>query len=167
MNINDSLKQYEYMVRRVIRRYFPKEFKDEDVYQAGMIGLWKALKSEKLNSYNNIEGFMTKCIKGEIIRELNKNIGRKPQSFDIDISSLDYSYLMEFNNLNNEVEDADYKKIYINDYINNLSQRGQQIFSLKAQGNTIKEIAEVLGISVGLVCTELKQIKKDILKLCY
>jgi RNA polymerase sporulation-specific sigma factor len=165
-DINDSLMEYEYMVHRVIRRYFPKEKKDEDVIQAGMIGLWKALKSEMAEEVENFEGFAAKCIKGEIIRELSKNINRKPYSFDIDISSLDDSH-NSASYTAREADDIDTTSIMIKEYLSGLSERSKQIYSMKYNGKTIREIAIALNVSVGLVSGELKQIKKDIYNICF
>lgn len=155
-NMDDSIKSYEGLVRRVITQHFPSKKYDDDVYQAGLIGLWKALKSEK--EYENFPAFAAKCIKNEIIRELKKNVHTE-LVFQIEDGDRIYGAIEE--------TDSIFKLVSISEYISGLDERNKIILEMTKQGKTIKEIAETLRVSVGKVHAELKQMKKDFKSLCY
>lgn len=42
--VDDLLKENMHLVKKVVRRYFPRYSQDEDLTQCGLIGLWEAAK---------------------------------------------------------------------------------------------------------------------------
>ena len=66
------LKKYDGIIRKIVNRYKVSNFDKEDLYQAGQIGLFKAIKN--FNSCFNVKlsTYAFKYIIGEVNREYNK-----------------------------------------------------------------------------------------------
>lgn len=162
-NINEAMIQHESLVFKVIKRYFPSRIDDDDIIQTGRIGLWKALKSlEKFNP-NNIETYMRKCIKTEIIKELQKEY-RKKRKLD---ESEYYVYIDKPQRIEISDNSNDFMQVYIEDYFSTLSEREKEIYKLSSSGYTALEISKVLGIARSTVTKHIIKMKKDIRELCY
>lgn len=66
------LKKYDGIIRKIVNRYKVSNFDKEDLYQAGLIGLFKAIKN--FNSCFNVKlsTYAFKYIIGEVNREYKK-----------------------------------------------------------------------------------------------
>lgn len=70
--IDDLLKQYEGIIRKIVNRYKVSSFDKEDLYQAGLLGLFKAIKNYKEDYNVKLITFAFKYIIGEVNKEYKK-----------------------------------------------------------------------------------------------
>lgn len=73
MEFKELIGQHEKLIWWVINRKFPTLLHDEEVYQAGMIGLWKAGKKYDESRGSAWSNFAIKVIINEILMSLRKN----------------------------------------------------------------------------------------------
>jgi RNA polymerase sigma factor (sigma-70 family) len=144
------------LVYHLIHRHYPTFVGDEDVVQAGMLGLCKAADNwdESKTVFSTYAG---KCILNEINSEFR---ARKKHHGAL---SLDY-----------EVTDGDGEKTTFGDFVvgeedvgyidfdplyRSLSPVEQQIFDLRRKGATNSEIARLVGSGETFVQRKLRKIK--------
>lgn len=70
--IEKLLKQYEGIIRKIVNKYKVSSFDKEDLYQAGLLGLYKAIKNYKEEFNVKLTTFAFKYIIGEVNREYKK-----------------------------------------------------------------------------------------------
>lgn len=92
------LKQYEGIIRKIVNKYKVSNFDREDLYQAGLLGLFKAIKNYKEEYNVKLTTYAFKYIIGEVNREYKKlNLyGR-----------VDYNKIRSFVYLNNTLTPED------------------------------------------------------------
>jgi RNA polymerase sigma factor (sigma-70 family) len=73
MEFEELIGQHEKLIWWVINRKFPTLVYNEEVYQAGMIGLWKAGKKYDEDRGATWSSFAIKVITNEILMSLRKN----------------------------------------------------------------------------------------------
>ena len=66
------LKKYDGIIRKIVNRYKVSNFDKEDLYQAGQIGLFKAIKNFNSCFNVNLSTYAFKYIIGEVNREYKK-----------------------------------------------------------------------------------------------
>ena len=66
------LKQYEGIIRKIVNKYKVSSFDREDLYQAGLFGLFKAIKNYKEEYNVKLTTYAFKYIIGEVNREYKK-----------------------------------------------------------------------------------------------
>ena len=66
------LKQYEGIIRKIVNKYKVSSFDREDLYQAGLLGLFKAIKNYKEEYNVKLTTYAFKYIIGEVNREYKK-----------------------------------------------------------------------------------------------
>jgi RNA polymerase sigma factor (sigma-70 family) len=155
--IEDNMK----LVYYVIRTRFPRYTTDEDLIQAGMLGLCKAA-----NAWDETKGiFSSFAVKGiyfEICKEFKR---RKRQKFTY---SLDY----EYSYLENEpstlgdvlVGDSDVDWFDYESFYDVLTEKERVIVDMKLQGLTGREIAKTIGGSNQNVSACLRRARKRLEK---
>lgn len=170
-DINDTIRQYRYLVQFVIKKYFPTKIEDEDIEQIGLIGLWKAAERYDKDSEGKFYNYAIKCIKNTILHELEKQSRDKrkantiPQNIRLDSYTPD-NKKNYYEVLKNETND-DFLRIIIRDYFLKLNPTQKKIFKLLSEGHTIKTISENVKMSVGYVHKQVTIMKNDIKELCY
>lgn len=70
--IEALLKQYEGIIRKIVNKYKVSSFDKEDLYQAGLLGLFKAIKNYNEEYNVKLTTFAFKYIIGEVNREYKK-----------------------------------------------------------------------------------------------
>ena len=70
--IEELLIKYEKYIKSIVNKYKVSAFDKDDLYQAGLVGLYKAIKNYK-DEYNvKLSTYAFKYIIGEINKEYNK-----------------------------------------------------------------------------------------------
>ena len=144
------------LVYFIISKQFPTFIHDDDIIQAGMLGLCKAADKwdEKRGLFSTYAG---KCIRNEINNEFNNR--KKHKS----VLSLDYEI---FDNNGNKgtfgdyiIGDEDVEFIDIDSLHDQLSKQERRVFDLKQSGLTPNEIAERIGCSKNAVLKLIRTAK--------
>ena len=139
----------EKLVYYTIHRFFPDFQGDEDVVQAGFIGLWKACISYD-DSRNKFSTYAVRCIMNEIRVELRHRAKLwkfgdiasldEPVYFDKNGSAVTLAHLVP--DSHNDYHVVDYDLSFLN---NKLSERDVIVFKLSIYGFTATEIANMFG----------------------
>lgn len=147
--VEQAVTDNQNLVRFVIKKFFPDFYDDEDVFQVGWIGLWKACISYD-SSKSKFSTFAVRCIINEIRMELRSRA--KLWQFG-DIASLDEP--MYFDKDGNAVTLAhltpdpsdDYSVIHYDlSFLNSkLSERDIEVLKLNIYGFTTPEIGRAYG----------------------
>jgi RNA polymerase sigma factor (sigma-70 family) len=139
----------EKLVYYAIHRFFPDFQDDEDVAQAGFIGLWKACISYD-DSKTKFSTYAVRCIMNEIRAELRHRAKLwkfgdiasldEPVYFDKNGSAVTLAHLVP--DSHNDYHVVDYDLSFLN---NKLSKRDIVVFKLSIYGFTATEIANMFG----------------------
>lgn len=157
LNIEDSIRENQSLVHHTINRYFSSLRDDEDIYQAGMIGLWKAcLHFDESKGYK-FSTFAVKCIYRSILIELRS---RRNTNL-LNCISLDNPVDEECHTHVELMEDPDdaFSLIELRETLNSLSDKERNLLELRYEGLTYKEIGEILGISKSRVGVLIQQLR--------
>lgn len=137
---------------------------DDDIFQIGMIGLWKAVKIFDESKGNKFSTLAYKTIYNEIFNELRKSTSASRIPTDC-IESLDEeifedSHTTKYDNLCSP-EEINYQA-YIDEFKQTLKGDKRIIFELLLNySSKQKDIAEKLGVSKQYVSVSIQDIKKQ------
>lgn len=153
--IEDNMK----LVHFVLNKYYPKCAFDEDLIQAGMVGLCKAANTydETKSKFNT---YAIRCILNDIRMEFRSRAKHPP------MLSLDYTYdedgegPVSFGEMLTGDEDVDY--VDISSVYKRLTPLQQQIFDMKRVGMTKNEVARELGYSLSYITKQVRIIKSKL-----
>lgn len=161
-------KFYEYnqrLVYYVISKEYYDFLKDEDVFQEGMIGLFKARKYYDKSKSHSFSSFAYTCIKNEIGMYLRK----ENRQMKLDLISLEEPVFDEHDS--NDITIADQitstaaTKFIIDENVY-ISELDEKILKLSGQGYTQREIAKIFGCSQAQISRRLKHLRILILNNC-
>lgn len=146
------------LVYFVINKYYPSLRGDEDIIQAGMLGLCMA--ADKFDeSKSQFSTYASSCISGQIVKEIRRRAKHNG------VLSLDYEYNTEEDTTTLADMVEGYTDLDVIEYANisaftdTLSERDYEIFELSKEGLTVTQIGETLGISNQSVSARLRVIK--------
>lgn len=164
MDENTIIKDNLNLIRTVINKHYPKYKGDEDIFQIGMIGLWKAIKLFDESKGTKFSTFAYTAIRNEIGNELRKSKSTSEIPPD-HIESLDEAICengsMSMYDKLVAPEDISYQ-VFIDEFKYSLKGRKREIFELLLTYSTKgKDIAEKLGVSKQCVSVELMKIRKQ------
>lgn len=137
------------LVHFAIKKYFPSFYGDEDIFQVGWIGLWKACVGYD-NSKSKFSTFAVRCI----INEISTEVCSRSKQWQLgDVASLDEPlYLDKDGNavtlahtipdLNNDYCAVDYDISFLKEQ---LSERDVEVFKMNIYGFTAAEIGRAFG----------------------
>lgn len=131
------------LVYFLINKYYPSFVADEDIIQAGMLGLCRAANTwdETLSTFST---YASKCVLNEICKEFR---ARKKQhgvlSLDYEVSGEDGT--IPFGDLLEGEQDVDF--VDIEPVMDRLSPNEREVFALLASGLSPNEITEKFGWS--------------------
>ena len=159
-DVNEVIKENEKLITYVIKKFFPKELGDEDIYQIGRIALW-----ESITKYNETRGakfntFAIACIKLKIARELQKRsykIRAEDNNLIYENENFELANIVK-DNLNASPED----EIIMKEIIEELDSIEKKIVALKSNKKTNEEIAKSLQTSLSTINRKTKNIKNKI-----
>lgn len=176
---NDILiKKYYWLVESKASKFYMNSGERDDIIQEGLIGLFKAIKSYKVNEKASFSTFADLCIKRQIITAINKETTKKniPLYNYISINNFFNKDFKEFNyekfNLNKEVETSDPEDILIieekifeikSKIKKYLSSYEIQVLDLYLKGKSYKEIGISLGQTSKSVDNAIQRIRKKLM----
>ena len=147
------------LVYHIISRKYPTFSKDEDLIQCGMVGLVKAANTYLNDKDSVFSTYACKCIQNEIRQELRKRkvhdvpcVSLDKTVKDTDGESCSYMDLL--------VGDDDIAFIDIDSFVDTLTEREKNVFSLYQDGFSHDEISKELNISYTNVTTIIRNIKQ-------
>lgn len=148
------------LVYYVLRRQFPTLANDEDIAQAGMIGLWRACElfdKEK----GKFSTFAIYWIRVKILHELRdrKRYHRVPICL-LDAPITEDGTCCIGDLVEDKTFDPACSGIFLKEYLKGLGELEQQIITGKLQGLHQHEIAAIAGISQASVSRTLRKIKE-------
>lgn len=144
------------LVYHIIYKFYPNYANDEDIVQAGMLGLCKAagLWDESKGAFSTIAG---KCILNEITNEFRR---RKKHygvlSLDYEVDGLEGEPI-PYGELLVGTEDVDF--VDIEPLYSGLSDVERRIVDMRRRGMNNKEIASTIGCGVRTVQRKLRKVK--------
>lgn len=131
------------LVYYLVNTYYPAFSTDEDIIQAGMVGLCKAANTwdESISTFST---YASKCILNEICREFRarkKHYGTLSLDYEVDTDdgSVPFSDIIEGE------QDIDF--VDTEPVMNRLSPKEKEVFALLAAGLSPSEITEKFGWS--------------------
>lgn len=141
----------------VIHTYYPTFRQDEDVIQAGMLGLCQAANTwnEELSAFST---YATTCIKFAICKEFSRRKKHKG------VLSLDYEYSDhegETKTLGDTlIGDEDVDFVDLENIYKHITERDREIIEMRQYGLTNKQIAEKYGVSEQMIHKRVRKIRK-------
>lgn len=174
---NDALEtllnKYKELVNMKVGKYFIIGAEREDIYQEGMIGLYKAIKSFNTEKQNSFKTFANLCIERQLITAiktsnrqkhmpLNSYLSLNASAYDDDN---DTALIEVFNSCTVEdpLETLTKKEYYktVEDKIEeNLSDFEKQVLHRYARGESYVSIAEKLDSPVKSIDNAIQRIRK-------
>lgn len=141
------------LVHFLINKYYPTFCGNEDVVQAGMVGLCNAATTWKEDK-SIFSTYASKCILNEIKRYFR-------ESRSINALSLEYEYEGGIT-LSEAIEgDVDVTStFYVEDFFNDETPQTKVIMSMYAQGYNSKEIELLTGIDINTIYKVRRTMKK-------
>ena len=175
--LNFLLERYKELVNMKVSKYYIIGAEKEDIFQEGMIGLFKAIKDYNKCKQNSFKTFANLCIERQLITAVKTSNRQKHQPLNSYLSLNTQAYedndsetLMEIFD-SHTVEDPldtitkkEYYK-YIEDNIDkNLSIFEKQVLQKYAQGKSYVDIATQLNTPVKSVDNAIQRIRKKAVK---
>ncbi|MDR4950455.1 RNA polymerase sporulation sigma factor SigH [Neobacillus cucumis] len=71
------IKKYKYLVRSITNKYFLIGAEKEDLFQEGMIGLYKAIRDFRVGKMNSFVSFVDLCVNRQIITAIKTSTRKK------------------------------------------------------------------------------------------
>lgn len=158
-NINDIIAENVKLVGYTIKKYFPQEIGNEDIWQIGLIGLWQAIEAYDETKDTKFPTFAITIIKRKIASAIRDKLRIKRNDTDkVVYDGEDTSYLHIIEDRTAKA-DMDFNAA-MNNLWKNFEQQERMIVNLKVKGNNNKEIADKLKISEKTVRRRIKMIKE-------
>ena len=144
------------LVYFIINKYYPTFIHDEDIVQYGMLGLCKA--AEKWDeTKSKFSTFASHAILNEIKMEFRR---RSKQLETVSLSKIIHSEESKLILEDAIMGETDVGFIDMKGLNDSLTPREKEIWDMTLCGNTQREIAERLGLSVQRVNAVIRKIKK-------
>ena len=171
------LNKYKELVYMKVSKYFIIGAEKDDIFQEGMIGLYKAIKSFKADKHNSFKTFANMCIERQLITAIKSSNRQKhmPLNSYLSLNTSNYDdedekTLMEILN-NNTAEDPldtitkkEYYKNVEETIDKSLSDFEKQVLKKFIKGDSYIKIAEELESPVKSVDNAIQRIRKKALK---
>ena len=167
------LDKYKELVNIKVSKYFIIGAEREDIYQEGMIGLYKAIKNFELDKQNSFKSFASLCIERQLITAIKTSNRQKhiPLNSSLSLNTAVYENeddvsLMEFFNSKTTEDPLDtvtkkeYYKFVGNKIDESLSDFEKQVLTRFAAGDSYVKIAEKLDAPVKAIDNAIQRIRK-------
>lgn len=167
------INKYKELVNMKVGKYFIIGAEKEDIYQEGMIGLYKAIKSFDVEKQNSFKTFANLCIERQLITAIKSSNRQKHMPLNSYLSlngaayddENDTSLLEIFNS--HTVEDPletltkkEYFKSVEDKIEENLSEFEKQVLHRYVKGESYTTIAEKLDSPVKSIDNAIQRIRK-------
>lgn len=171
------LEKYKELVNIKVSKYFIVGAEREDIFQEGMIGLYKAIKDYRDNRQNSFKSFANMCIERQLITAIKTSNRQKHMPLNSYLSLNNSAYeneedtqLIEIFN-SKTVEDPletitkkEYYQSVENAIDKNLSEFEKQVLNRYVQGESYIEISAKLDMPVKSIDNAIQRIRKKALK---
>ncbi len=169
------LNKYKELVNMKIGKYFIVGAEKEDIFQEGMIGLYKAIRSFDAEKQNSFKTFANLCIERQLITAIKTSNRQKHQPLNSYLSlnatayndddENDTSVIEIFNShtVEDPLETITKKEYYkqVEDKIEeNLSEFEKKVLHRYARGESYVSIAEKLDSPVKSIDNAIQRIRK-------
>lgn len=170
--LDTLINKYKELVNMKIGKYFIIGAEKEDIYQEGMIGLYKAIKSFDPEKQNSFKTFANLCIERQLITAIKTSNRQKHMPLNSYLSLNDTAYddndiswleVFDSNTIEDPLETITKKEYYktIEDKIEEkLSDFEKQVLHRYARGESYVTIAEKLDAPVKSVDNAIQRIRK-------
>ena len=173
------LEKYKDLVNIKVSKYFMVGAEKEDIFQEGMIGLFKAIKDFKEDKQNSFKSFANICIERQLITAVKSSNRQKHiplnSYLSLNLSAYDNAeddsveLIDVFNNdsIEDPLETIMKKEYYseVQDAINkNLSKFEKQVLDRFIKGDSYNTIAQKLNSPVKSVDNAIQRIGKKALR---
>lgn len=175
--LNYLLDRYKDLVNMKIGKYFIVGAEKEDIFQEGMIGLYKAVKSFNGDKHSSFKSFANMCIERQLITAIKTSNRQKhmPLNSYLSLNTSAYNQedsedLMEvFNSHTMEdpldtITKKEYYKFVEDSIDKNLSTFEKQVLQRFINGESYIDIAQKLDSSVKSVDNAIQRIRKKAMK---
>lgn len=176
--LNFLLGKYKELVYMKSSKYFIIGAERDDIFQEGMIGLYKAIQSFKEDKQNSFKTFANMCIERQLITAIKTSNRQKHMPLNSYLSLNTSSYEEEdgektlLNVLNNKMAEDPLDTITKKEYYSNvenaidksLSDFEKQVLKKFIKGDSYIKIAEDLESPVKSVDNAIQRIRKKALK---
>ncbi len=174
---NYLLEKYSDLVNMKSNKFFLIGADDDDMYQEGMIGLYKAIKSFDLEKQNSFKTFANLCIERQLITAIKTSNRQKHiplnSSFSLNLSAYDENddtsvlEVLDTKMVEDPLDTITKKEYYefIENRIDeNLSSFEKQVLNRYIQGESYVDIANKLDTPVKSIDNAIQRIRKKAIK---
>ena len=171
------LEKYSELVNIKSNKFFLIGADDDDMFQEGMIGLYKAIKSFNLEKQNSFKTFANLCIERQLITAIKTSNRQKHMplnsSFSLNLSAYDENddtsilEVLDTKTIEDPLDTITKKEYYefIESRIDkSLSEFEKQVLNRYVQGETYIDIANKLNTPVKSVDNAIQRIRKKAIK---
>ena len=171
------LKRYRELVTMKVSRYFIIGAEKEDIFQEGMIGLYKAIKCFREEKQKSFKSFANLCIERQLITAIKTSNRQKHQPLNSYISLNTAAYeedeetsiidVFDSNTVEDPLDTITKREYYklVEDKINTtLSDFEKQVLHCYAKGESYVQIAERLESPVKSIDNAIQRIRKKATK---
>ena len=162
--MNKDIKQWEYLVTKIIKRHLNSKLTREDIEdlkQCGNIALYKALKSYNPNTNVSFISYASTCIIRAILREIKKLTKR---SDECTMDNLEFIGQDTTNNIDRELINTNAViKVFKAIRRLNIDLLNKKILTLKVMGYSNQEIATKLNIKKSQVSNSIFRHKQKLI----
>lgn len=175
--LNYLLNKYKDLVYMKVSKYFIIGAEKDDIFQEGMIGLYKAIQSFKEDKHNSFKTFANMCIERQLITAIKTSNRQKhiPLNSYLSLNTSSYDEEDEKTLLdvldNKTVEDPldtitkkEYYQTVENTIDKSLSDFEKQVLRKFIKGDSYVKIAEELEAPVKSVDNAIQRIRKKAMK---
>ena len=177
--LNFLLDKYKELVYMKSSKYFIIGAEKDDIYQEGMIGLYKAILSYKQEKHNSFRTFANMCIERQLITAIKTSNRQKHMPLNSYLSLNTSSYEDDDDNektlldvLNNKTAEDPLDTLTKKEYYSNvemqidksLSEFEKQVLRKFIKGDSYVKIAEELEAPVKSVDNAIQRIRKKAMK---
>ena len=177
--LNYILNKYKELVYMKSSKYFIIGAEKDDIYQEGMIGLYKAILSFKQDKHNSFKTFANMCVERQLITAIKTSNRQKHQPLNSYLSLNVSSYEEDEENertlldvLDNKTAEDPLDTITKKEYYSNvenaidssLSDFEKQVLKKFIKGDSYIKIAEQLEAPVKSVDNAIQRIRKKAMK---
>ena len=172
------IERYNDVVSMKANRFFMVGAEKEDMFQEGMIGLYKAVKSFNTEKQNSFKTFANMCIERQLITAvknsnrqkhipLNSSISLNAAAYDDneDMDKMDVLDVKLLDDPSDIIADREYFENIENKIKENLSNFELQVLYEYEKGKTYAAIAEKLNTKIKSVDTAIQRIRKKANKI--
>lgn len=171
------MKKYKELVNMKISKYFIVGAEKEDIFQEGMIGLYKAIKNFDSQKQNSFKSFANLCIERQLITAIKTSNRQKHSPLNSYVSLNTSAYeegddtsiieVLDTNTIEDPLDTIMKKEYYktIEEKMNEtLSDFEKQVLHRYAKGESYTKISEKLDAPIKSIDNAIQRIRKKAMK---